>query len=61
MLVSDDTNARTHAEIMNIASISLPQVLQNIRKAAESSSLHDEVQQLYLLALPENRHLLTHS
>lgn len=61
MLVSDDTNARTHAEIMNIASISLPQVLQNIRKAAGSSSLHDEVQQLYLLVLPENRHLLTHS
>ena len=61
MLVSDDTNARTHAEIMNIASISLPRVLQNIRKAAGSSSLHNEVQQLFFLSLPENRHLLTQS
>lgn len=61
MLISDDTNARTHAEIMNIASISLPRVLQTIRKAAGSSSLHNEVQQLFFLSLPENRHLLTQS
>ena len=47
MLVSDDTNARTHAELEGIPTISLRQVLSSIRKTQNTSSIDDEAYQLY--------------
>lgn len=60
MLVSDDTNARTHAELEGISTISLRQVLSSIRKTQNTSSIDDEAYQLYSLSSIGNRHLLTH-
>lgn len=59
MLVSDDTNARTHAELEGISTISLRQVLSSIRKTQNTSSIDDEAYQLYSLSSIGNRHLLT--
>lgn len=58
MLVSDDTNACTQAELENIPTFSLQRLLSAIHKHGPSTIQHD-IYKLYHLCQPNMRHYLS--
>jgi len=58
MLVSDDTNACTQAELENIPTFSLQRVLSAIKKQGPSS-IQQDIYMLYQLCQPHLRYLLS--
>jgi len=58
MLVSDDTNACTQAELENIPTFSLQRVLSAIHKQGPST-VQQDIYKLYQLCQPHLRHILS--
>lgn len=59
ILVSDDTNARTMAEIEGLASLSLVQLVGQLHGLTRSSASHEaDAEYIYHISAPELRHLL---